>query len=144
MKKYANVKINGRFPKGKSDSASPNRHGNEVEIRCELADSLIKKIKGLSFRNDIDGGMLFIFGKEKNRTFTMRGMKFPLDFIFIGENHRIVDIRKDVPINEKKVVSKERFKYVIELKSGFCDTNRIGVDDAVIISVWDKIPIISI
>jgi hypothetical protein len=115
MKKYAKVKI------------------DDVEIRCELADSLIKKIKGLSFRNDIDGGMLFVFGKEKKRTFTMRWMRFPLDFIFIGEDHRIVDIQRDVPIDEKKVVSRRGFKYAIELKSGFCDANGIGMDDVAII-----------
>lgn len=54
-----------------------------------LADSPIERAKGLSGMSigDLNAdGMLFVFPDDATRLFTMRGMEFPLDFIWIRDN----------------------------------------------------------
>lgn len=62
-------------------------------IYAEVAASVLKHSAGLSGRESlgIDHGMLFVFPKPQSLTFWMKGMRFPLDFIWI-RNNVVVDI----------------------------------------------------
>lgn len=62
-------------------------------INAEVAASVLKHSAGLSAREslDADHGMLFVFPKPQSLTFWMKGMRFPLDFIWI-RNNVVVDI----------------------------------------------------
>lgn len=68
------------------------------QIDIEMADTEDKRTKGLSGRASLtkDQGMLFIFPVKRQYSFWMKGMKFPLDFIWIN-GKRIVDVTENVP-----------------------------------------------
>lgn len=68
------------------------------EFKVEIADTTYLRSQGLSGREFLpeDAGMLFIFGSSTVQTFWMKGMKFPLDIIWIRDN-RIAGIEKNVP-----------------------------------------------
>ena len=66
---------------------------------AELAINSAERTKGLSDRDGLEPGtgMLFIFEDRKASSFWMRKMRFPLDFVWISEDCRVVDITADVP-----------------------------------------------
>ena len=68
-------------------------------LMVELALSPKEQIQGLSRRESIDesSGMLFVFSSAHKPTFWMKDMRFPLDIIWIRDNH-IVDIHEHVPM----------------------------------------------
>src|SRR6266550_6083274 len=65
----------------------------------EIANTTVEQQQGLSGRNSLpqDQGMLFVFKKADLYAFWMKGMKFPLDMIFIKDN-KIVSISQNVPV----------------------------------------------
>ena len=69
----------------------------ELRGKVEVADTMLKKAKGLSGREMLkeNSGMLFVFEKPGKPTFWMAGMNFPLDIIWINGN-KIVDISKNI------------------------------------------------
>lgn len=71
---------------------------NNVKINVEVADTQEKRSRGLSGRDTLasNSGMLFIFKTEDKYPFWMKGLSFPLDFIWI-KNDTIVDLSSDVP-----------------------------------------------
>lgn len=71
--------------------------GDKV-FKVEIADTQAKRSKGLSDRESMpeDQGMLFIFEKADKYPFWMKGLKFPLDFIWI-KGDTVSDILPNVP-----------------------------------------------
>ena len=74
--KYTNVKI-----------------GN-ASIKAEIADTSLKKIKGLMFRKQLqkDQGMLFVFNYDNYHGIWMMNMSFPIDIIWIDNEKKVVDV----------------------------------------------------
>lgn len=70
---------------------------NQSVLKVELADTQLKRSKGLGGRPSLasDEGMLFIFQAEDKYPFWMKGLKFPLDFIWI-KGSEVVDILPNV------------------------------------------------
>lgn len=70
-----------------------------LTIRAELARTPEERTVGLGGRPSLaeDAGMLFVFAEEGQPAFWMKGMRFPLDFIWIAGDGRIVDLTLDVP-----------------------------------------------
>ena len=68
------------------------------EYAVEIADTEDTKSQGLSGRTSMakNKGMLFIFNESSYKYFWMKGMNFPLDFVWIN-GKKIVDIKKNVP-----------------------------------------------
>lgn len=71
---------------------------NDAKLKVEAADTPEKRKKGLGGRESLatDSGMLFIFPKADKYPFWMKGLKFPLDFIWIKKDE-VVDILQNVP-----------------------------------------------
>ncbi len=93
-------------------------------ITAEVASSTLKQYRGLSGHAPLaqNAGMLFVFGSAHKYPFVMRGMTFPLDFIWIADNH-IVDLDQNVPapkpgINPEIVIPKSRVTMVLEVNAG--------------------------
>ena len=65
----------------------------------DVASTSAEQQQGLSGRNSLpqDQGMLFVFKTPDRYAFWMKGMKFPLDIIFIKDN-KIVSISRNVPV----------------------------------------------
>lgn len=108
---------------------------NNIEILVEIADTSLKQAKGLSNRNFLkeNRGMLFIFEKPNYYSFWMKEMNFPIDIIWIDENWQIVDITENIlPQIFPKTFQPERLvKYVLEVKAGFVQKNKIKIGDKV-------------
>ncbi len=66
---------------------------------AELAVTSPERTKGLSDRDGLEPGtgMLFIFDDREASSFWMRKVRFALDFVWISEDCRVVDITADVP-----------------------------------------------
>ena len=113
---------------------------NDVKINIELADTSEKRKKGLSGSQSLasDSGMLFIFEKQDKYSFWMKGMKFPLDFIWI-KDIKIVDIIKNAKVPDAGIKDQDLPIYVpnvpvdmvLEVTAGFVDSHKIKVGDMI-------------
>ena len=64
-------------------------------------------------------GMLFIWEDSKIREFWMKNTYFNLDLFFVNKYGVIVEIFKNAKaFDEKKIISKEKVKFVLEMKAG--------------------------
>ena len=117
-----------------------NSEGKKVIVEVEVADTQILRQQGLSNRRSLGDyqGMLFIFDTSGIYPFWMKDMYIPLDIIYICDSYYIVDILKDVqPCSSicTSFVPNAEFRYVLEVKSGFTDINRIDIGNAVIFDI---------
>lgn len=66
---------------------------NEKPLRVFIADTPTRQAQGLGGWETLpdDAGMLFEMSETARHTFWMKGMRFPIDLIFIRE-HRVVDL----------------------------------------------------
>ena len=110
----------------------------DQEVRVDLALSEEEKSKGLGGRESLgeNEGMLFVFDEAGKYPFWMKGMKFAIDIIWIGENREIIYIKK----NAKPESYPESFepenptmdtKYVLEVSPGFSDKNNLKIGDKI-------------
>ncbi len=83
---------------------------NGHKISLEISDTPAAREQGLSGRDSLaaDSGMLFIFSVPGNYGFWMKGMKFPLDIVWIASDTVVgweanVDPQIGVPENELKL-----------------------------------------
>lgn len=111
-------------------------------IKAEVADTSDKRKKGLGGRQSLDTntGMLFIFEKADKYPFWMKGLSFPLDFIWI-KGDTVLDILTNVqpPLAGQKddalaiYSSKEPVDKVLEVNGGTVD--RLGIKTGDVIKI---------
>lgn len=67
-------------------------------LKVEIADTQEKRAKGLGGRESLasGSGMLFIFSAPSKYSFWMKGLSFPLDFIWI-RGDKVVNVLQNVP-----------------------------------------------
>lgn len=116
---------------------------NEAKLKVEIADTQPKRSQGLGGRTSLaEGeGMLFIFPKEDKYPFWMKGVSFPLDFVWI-KGLQVVDFLENVPpavAGQKDAdlpiyVSKEPVDRVLEVNAGTISKLKIKIGDKLIIS----------
>lgn len=117
-------------------------NGNIINV--EPAITTEQRSKGLSGRKSLESnsGMLFIFSKDdKSPTFWMKDMLIPLDIVWIKDG-KIIKIDKNVPAptegtddTKLKIYSAGvSVDYVLEVNSGYTDSNSIKVGDTVVTS----------
>jgi len=108
----------------------------------EIADSIAKWMQGLAGRNELapDFGMLFVFSDlEPNPTFTMKGMQFPLDIIFLDAESKVAYVAHNLPACPTKnacatVTSPVAARYVLEVNAGEAEKYGIVAGFSAIIS----------
>jgi len=111
-------------------------------ILAEIADTPIKKARGLMFRFNLkkNSGMIFIFEKPNKPKFWMVNTFIPLDMIWIDENKKIVDFTKNAqPMSFGNlgyiygITYSPRFnvKYVLEVNAGYINNKNIKIGDFV-------------
>lgn len=111
----------------------------ERTYRVEVAQTLTQKAKGLAGRDLLEAGtgMLFPFGSASKLAFTMHGMRFPLDIIWIADG-KIVDIAQNLQPDEGVMMSSYRPSVpadtVLELNAGVAEKDGLKVGDLVQIS----------
>lgn len=114
---------------------------NGQEIKAEVADTNEKRKQGLGGRSSLgeNEGMLFIFEKADKHPFWMKGLSFPLDFVWIKED-KVIDILENIlpPTSEQKDAdlpiysSKVEADKVLELNGGSIKRLNIKVGDIII------------
>ena len=115
------------------------RHGATV-FMVEVADTPESRALGLGGRDAMapDAGMLFDLGETRIPSFSMRGMRFPLDIIWIDGDMRVQGIEADVP-HEPGVPPAElasyapdiAVRYVLELNAGMAAEIGLEPGDAI-------------
>ena len=100
-------------------------------FKLEVADTLAKKQKGLADRESMpqNYGMIFTFEKKGIYSFWMKGMRFPLDFLWI-DGDKIVEITRNVPVpsDEDFLIYQPQVPVnkVIELNAGMAAAISLG------------------
>lgn len=108
------------------------------KFNVELAVTPREREQGLSARVALgeNQGMLFVFDHEEQYGFWMKGMRFPLDFIWIAGGH-VADITENVPppkdeneqlASYQPIVSVDK---ILEVNAGTIDRLGIKVGDKV-------------
>ncbi len=109
-------------------------------VRVETAVNDADRAKGLGYRDSLpeDRGMLFIYPGPRMMFFWMKGMRFPIDIVWI-RNGVVVDIHHGVEpepsaagdASLKRYYPKETADSVLETNAGFCRRHGIVPGDAV-------------
>ncbi len=125
------VIIGTRGPAAKSTTAVDI---NGIQANLWVADSRSEQQKGLSgvstAQMEKADGMMFIFNDQETRTFTMDGMKFDLDVIWIqdGKVKKISEnVSAPLPGEEPETMSSSpiRADAAIEFPAGYVDAHGI-------------------
>lgn len=122
------------------NSTSRQLQIGEAMLKVEIADTQSKRNKGLGGRQSIasDEGMLFVFSDLGKHPFWMKGLKFPLDFIWI-RGDTVVDLTQDAPLATAGqpdsalpiYQSKEDVDKVLEINAGIIQRLNIQVGNTV-------------
>lgn len=115
--------------------------GQEI-IEAELVDTPEKRAQGLSGRPDLkpNQGMLFVFPQPGYYSFWMKGMLFPLDFLWLKDGI-ILETTKNVPPPSiaKQIITitpSQEVDSVLEVKAGFLERNNVKVGERV--EMWKQ------
>jgi uncharacterized membrane protein (UPF0127 family) len=94
-----------------------------MEFQVQLPETLEK---GLAGKTKVDKPMLFVFPEVKLHSMWMKGMKIPIDIIFISEDGIIKKVYENVkPIMGPKYSSIVPVKYALECAAN--DARRLGL-----------------
>ena len=104
-----------------------------AEINVEIARSTEELLQGLSGRENVDGGMWFIFPKDDYYGIWMKEMLFPLDIIWVGNDLTVVHIEENVSPDSFPHTFKPSVKarYVLEVPAGFAAQHGVQKGTAV-------------
>lgn len=105
-------------------------------VDAEVADTDDARQRGLTGRDSLgqNQGLLFIFDKSDIYPFWMKGMRFPLDIIWI-EDGRVVEIASQVPVplvEPSAITPKAKADQVLEVNAGFTEANNITIGSLVV------------
>jgi len=86
----------------------------------EFATDDASREHGLMDRTELkpDHSMLFFFTDDEPRAFWMKNTLIPLDIIYIGANKKVVSIAEGKVKDDKTLLAKAPYLYVLELKQG--------------------------
>ena len=109
-------------------------------VRVTEGRTLEEQAKGLAGVSELswNQGMIFPFPDKSKRTFWMKGMKIPIDIIWIADD-TVVGIERSAKVPSELVpdialpryTSPEPVNYVLEVRAGFADQFGILIGDAV-------------
>jgi len=140
--KRTNVPTFSPSPQASPEASIVQINGKTINV--SVAKTTTEREKGLSGVASLpsDSGMLFVFDdKSKAQVFWMKGMLIPIDIIWIKEG-KVIKIDKNIPAPDEGTPDNRLKTYsagvpvdfVLEVNSGFSDTNKIKVEDDVIVS----------
>ncbi len=108
---------------------------NDYEFKLEIADTPLKRARGLAYRPALmeDEGMLFIFETPMIQRFWMKGMNFPIDILWLKDEIVIgfeENVQPEPGVKDeflKIYSSPEPVDKVLELKAGSVEKLKIKV-----------------
>jgi uncharacterized membrane protein (UPF0127 family) len=110
-----------------------------VEVQASVADTLSKRITGLSNTPFLPEGVvkLFAFGVPGTHSIWMKDMNYALDIIWVAEEGEIVHIEENVSPDSfpTSFASPTPAWFVVEANAGFVEQNKIKIGDEVILGL---------
>jgi uncharacterized protein len=102
-----------------------------VQVKAEVADTELKRNRGLMFRKNLaDGaGMLFVFDSDQRVSFWMKNTSLPLSIAFIGSDGTIYQILDMAPFSEEPRPSDRSVRYALEAPQGWFGRAGVKVGD---------------
>ena len=91
------------------------------KFRVEVARTADEQARGLMFRESLpeDGGMIFPMSPPRFASFWMKNTVIPLDIIFIGPDHRVLNVAANaVPYSLDPITSAGPALAILELNGG--------------------------
>ncbi len=114
---------------------SIGRASGAVSLSVEVADTAEERERGLSGRESLEEnqGMLFVFEKPDAYRFWMKGMRFPIDILWLNENKKIVGVEADIATSTypEVFIPKEEILYALEVPAGFVRTHAVLIGEVV-------------
>jgi uncharacterized protein len=118
-----------------------SEHGNpwvwvtvgKVTVQAEAVRTPVRLYLGLSYRSELPEGrgMLFFMPEKEVQIFCMRGMRIPLDLIWISDG-RVAGLTRNVPPTfPGSLTSPAPVSHVLEVPGGFADRHGIKAGDRV-------------
>lgn len=104
----------------------------------EVAATEDEIVRGLSGRDNLpwDSGMLFVEERPKRYSYWMKGMRFPLDLIWVDEGGSVVDITENATphlgeADPPLITPCQKVLYVIEVNAGWVAARGVQIGDKV-------------
>jgi uncharacterized membrane protein (UPF0127 family) len=102
---------------------------NGIHLVADIASTNDQRSKGLAVKDDLkeSEAMLFVFPKENEYGFWMKGMKFPIDIIWLDSNREVVHVEHSL----EPCTSCQTYKpdaealYVLETVAGFAEEHDV-------------------
>ncbi|MBU1179932.1 DUF192 domain-containing protein [Patescibacteria group bacterium] len=113
---------------------------NQKVFKVEVLKKEWELKKGLSGRSSLaeSKGLLFAFPNPDKYGFWMKGMKFPIDIIWIDDG-KIVDIKQSAPVpltqNYETYTPAAPARYVLEINAGLSEEYGLKVGDSVALDI---------
>jgi uncharacterized membrane protein (UPF0127 family) len=125
----------GAGGQGVSEQGNPWVRVNlgKVTVQAEVVQTPERLYLGLSYRTALPEGrgMLFLMAQKEKQIFCMRGMRLPLDFIWISDG-RVAGVTRNVPATfPGDLISPAPVTQVLEVPGGFADRHGIKTGDRV-------------
>jgi uncharacterized membrane protein (UPF0127 family) len=112
-------------------------HVGAGTFTVEVADDTAERAAGLSGRDFLaqDSGMWFAYLDSGPRSFWMRGMRFPIDIVWIDSSMKVVGITKNAPVPLPDALTNDLphythrgpIMYVLEINAGLAHDWNIEV-----------------
>jgi uncharacterized protein len=107
---------------------------NNFDLTVHLAMTNEQIIKGLVIKDQLkeNEGMLFVYQLPAKYTFSMRGMKFPIDIIWLDNARKIIHIEDSLEpcpsdIDCPKFIPSAAALYVLETIAGFSNRHDVKI-----------------
>ncbi len=120
------------IPKHLTNSGQNIIKVGDTNIKLRVSRTPAELEKGLGYIPSLpeNEGMLFVMNRFDYHSFWMKGMEFPLDFIWISGN-KIVDITENVlvsaDVNPPIIRPQKLCNFVLEVNAGFVKRHNVKV-----------------
>jgi uncharacterized membrane protein (UPF0127 family) len=104
---------------------------NGIHLVTDIASTGDQRSKGLAVKDDLkeSEAMLFVFSKENEYGFWMKGMKFPIDIIWLDSDREVVHIEHSLepcsPDSCPTYKPNSEALYVLETVAGFAEKHDV-------------------
>lgn len=103
--------------------------GEDVIVSVEIADDAEERAEGLMHREELEGGMLFVFEEEARRSFWMKNTLIPLEIIFFDAEGNLVSTTTMEPCEAdpcRQYTSSGPAQYALEVPVGFIENYQVS------------------